>query len=58
MVKSNENSAYKKRGRNFLTKGCTRKPSAQFDEAIAEQPKSWKALNSKGICLSENEPLY
>ena len=52
MVKSNENSAYK-RGQELLDQGMYKEAIAQFDEAIAEQPKSWKALNSKGFAFQK-----
>ena len=44
MVKSNENSAYK-RGQELLDQGLYKEAIEQFDIAIGEQPKSWKALN-------------
>ena len=50
MVKSNENSAYK-RGQELLDQGMYNEAIEQFDIAIAEQPKSWKALNSKGFAF-------
>ena len=52
MVKSNENTAYK-RGQELLDQGMYREAIAQFDAAIAEQPDSWKSLNSKGFALQK-----
>ena len=52
MVKSNDNSAYK-RGQELLDQGLYQEAVAQFDEALAEQPDSWKTLNSKGFAYQK-----
>ena len=52
MVKTNENNAYR-RGQELLDQGMYKEAIAQFDEAIKEQPQSWKALNSKGFALQK-----
>ena len=52
MVKTNENNAYR-RGQELLDQGMYKEAIAQFDEAIKEQPESWKALNSKGFALQK-----
>ena len=52
MVKSNENGAYK-RGQELLDQGMFREAIEQFDVVIAEQPQSWKALNSKGFAFQK-----
>ena len=52
MVKSNDNSSYK-RGQELLDQGLYKEAIEQFDAAIAEQPGSWKALNSKGFAFQK-----
>ena len=52
MVKSNENGAYK-RGQELLDQGMYSEAIKQFDVVIAEQPQSWKALNSKGFAFQK-----
>ena len=52
MVKLNENNAYK-RGQELLDQGLYKEAIEQFDAAIAEQPQSWKALNSKGFAFQK-----
>ena len=52
MVKSNDNAAYK-RGQELLDQGMYKDAIAQFDAAIAEQPDSWKSLNSKGFAYQK-----
>ena len=52
MVKSNENSAYK-RGQELLDQGNYKDAVVQFDAALQEQPDSWKALNSKGFAFQK-----
>ena len=52
MVKTNENNSYR-RGQELLDQGMYKDAIAQFDQAINEQPDSWKALNSKGFALQK-----
>lgn len=52
MVKTNENNSYR-RGQELLDQGMYKDAIAQFDQAINEQPDSWKALNSK-VLLCKN----
>lgn len=52
MVKLSDNNAYK-RGQELLDSGMCREAIAQFDEFLAQQPDSWKAINSKGFAFQK-----
>lgn len=50
MVKSNENSAYK-RGQELLDQGLYKEAIEQFDIAIGEQPNHGKLLTARALLI-------